>query len=321
MTLLEDADAELVGPAAPDPAALVRVGAARAPDVDPHLVYLAGLSTEKSRRTQRTALRVVAGLIGSSPERLAWERLRYQHTSAIRTRLAERYAPATVNRFLSAIRGVLLEARRLGLMSAEDCAAASDVKPAKGERLPAGRALARAEIKRLFAAAAADPLAGRRDAAIVALLFGCGLRRSELVALDLVAFDPGAGALRVLGKGNKERLAYVAAGRPALDGWLESRGAEPGPLFLPISSTGTFEFRRLSDDAVRGILARLARRARVKKFSPHDLRRTFISTLLDAGADLSVVQQLAGHAQVTTTQRYDRRGEAAKQRAAKLIKI
>lgn len=109
--------------------------------------------------------------------------------------------------------------------------------------------------------------------------------------------------------------------RAALTGWLRIRGEAPGPLFWPIDQAGRMIARRMTTQSVLEILQRRARRARVQRFSPHDLRRTFISDLLDAGADITTVAGLAGHASVTTTARYDRRGEETKRRAAELLVV
>ena len=107
----------------------------------------------------------------------------------------------------------------------------------------------------------------------------------------------------------------------ALREWLAARGERAGPLFVPISKRGRLLARRLTDKAVTWILSVRATEAGVAPFSPHDLRRTFISTLLDAGADLATVADLAGHANIATTAKYDRRGEAAKRKAAALLTV
>ncbi len=290
-------------------------------DQRPAAMFIARLAPG-SRRTMLQSLNAIAAILVPAADAwsLPWGQLRYQHTAALRTVLAERFAVATANKMLSALRGILKEAHRLGQMTAEQFARASDVEAVKGSALPRGRALEHGELRALFEACNSKTPSGLRDRGILGVLYGAGLRRSEIVTLDLSDFDANTGALRVHGKGNKERFAYAVNGmQRALAGWIEVRGPVPGPLFTSFARgrTGT----RLTDQSVMVILQRLATKAKVAAFSPHDLRRTFISDLLDAGADISSVQQLAGHAQVTTTSRYDRRGEHAKRKAAGLLHV
>src|SRR5213593_4730577 len=300
---------------------------ALAPDRHPAAVYVASLAPG-SRRTMRQALDTVAGLLTTgqaTAETLDWSRLRYQHTQAIRAALAARYAPATANKMLAALRGVLREAWRLGYASAEDYHRAADLPAVRGSTLPRGRALSAGELRALFAAVTdhARPATRARDAALLAVLYGAGVRRAEAVALDVADYDAETGALTIRrGKGNKARMMYATNGASdALAAWLTVRGSEPGPLFVPVNKAGRILLRRLTPESVFDRLQALAKRAGISRFSPHDMRRSFISDLLDNGADLAVVQAMAGHANPATTARYDRRGEHAKRRAAGLLVV
>lgn len=294
---------------------------------NPAAVYLSRLAPG-SRRTLRAALATIAVLLTGDPraeaDALDWGALRYQHTNAIRAQLAERYATATANKAIAALRGVLKEAWRLGRMSAEDYHRAADLATIRGETLPRGRGLSAGELRALFGACADDDSpTGRRDAALLAITYGCGLRRSEPVKLDLDDVDLAEATMTIRrAKGNKYRRAFLDAGTvTALSDWLAARGTEPGPLFHPITKGKRIIRRRLTDQAVLYILAKRADTATVAAFSPHDLRRSFISDLLDAGADVSTVKDLAGHSSVTTTTRYDRRGEVTRRKAAGLIRV
>ena len=104
-----------------------------------------------------------------------------------------------------------------------------------------------------------------------------------------------------------------------LGDWLAVRGAAPGGLFVPINKGGKLAGHRMTSRAVYTVLEKRRKEAGVVKLSPHDFRRTFVGDLLDAGVDLSTVQRLAGHADPSTTARYDRRGEAAKRKAVEVL--
>jgi integrase len=295
-------------------------------DQNPALVYLASLPARTGQRTQAQALRVVAGILSKGSQdvdRVDWGALRYQHTTLIRSKLIEADAPATANKILSALRGTLKEAWRLGLMTAEEYQRARDLNPITGVTLPAGRELSQGEILALMTACGNDESpAGTRDAAIIALLYGAGLRRDEVIKLDFEDYDKDSGALVVHGKRSKERTAYLVNGAAeAMADWLSLRGSSPGALFLAINKGGRVHGARMTSQAIYNMLVKRAGEANVKEFSPHDFRRTFISDLLDKGADIATVSKMAGHSDPKTTARYDRRPEEAKRKAAGLLHV
>jgi site-specific recombinase XerD len=294
-------------------------------DRNPAAVYLASLS-KSGRRTQQAALDKIAGMLtGGAADAFNcnWAAVRYQHAAAIRTMLAESYSPATANKMLSALRRVTKEAWKLGYVSAEIYQRVTSVENVKGETLPSGRELSTGELSSLMNACQTDPgPAGVRDAAMIALLYSWGLRRAEIIAINLSDYDPDTRELVIRGKRNKHRKAHLVAGAAdALVDWLVIRGLDSGPLFWPINKGGNLINSRLTTQAVYKMLRKRAKQAGVKDFSPHDLRRTFVSDLLDAGADIAIVSKMAGHASVQTTARYDRRPEKAKRKTAKLLHV
>jgi len=302
----------------PSSALALAPGAPLAPDRCPVRVYLAGRAPG-SRRALYGALRALAETIAGvplAPELVPWWRLEPAHVEALRAAMVTRYAPATGRRAMAALRGVLRRSVRLGLMDRLAFEAAIDVEPIAGGGTPPGRALEAGELEALLRAARSD-----QQRALVALAYGAGLRRSELVRLDLVHVELGdRPVVRVrAGKGRRDRDVPLPAGAAAhLERWIATRGTTPGPLFCPVRP---FSVRRLSDQWVLDTLRRLARRASVAAFSPHDMRRSYLSALLDLGVDLATVQSLAGHASPTTTARYDRRGERARRDGAARLHV
>jgi len=284
-------------------------------ELNPALVYVASLRSAASRRTMESALRTVAAELapGVPPELVAWHRLRFAHVAALKSRLsAGRQAP-TLNKLLSALRGVATAAVDLGLMTEADASWRSRVKgdrPRDDE--PAGRALAAAEVASLLGACDGGTLEGARDAAVVALLFGGGLRRSEIATLHLSGFDARRGRVSVVGKGDRRRTVQLAPdAADVVRRYAERRGRAPGPLVVSFDLSGAVRGdargpRGLSSAGVHYVLACVADRAGVGDVSPHDGRRTRITSMLEHGESVPDVRREAGHRSSATTDRYDR---------------
>lgn len=290
----------------------------------PAAVYLAQLGPS-SQQTMRHYLNKIASILTSGrcdADTLNWAALRYQHTAALRVVLVEQFRAPTANLMLCALRRVLKEALRLDLLDAKDYARAVDVATIKVTKKMRGRALTQNEIAALMNVCQTDPTStGARDAALIAILRGSGLRRREVVNLDLGDFNPKSGALEVRsGKGGKDRTVYLPSGAiGVVSDWVVVRSNASGALLCPVSKSKRVMRRRMTPQAVLFVLQKRATQAGVAAFSAHDFRRTFISDLLDAGVDIVTVQRLAGHADPATTSRYDRRGEAALRQAVQVL--
>jgi integrase/recombinase XerC len=208
-------------------------------------------------------------------------------------------------RALSAVRSLMRFACREGVLDHNP--AATVRTPKQPRRLP--RHLRPGEVETLLAAPAGDQPLARRDRALLETLYATGLRVAELVSLDWRDLDLDGRVLRVLGKGGKERMVpFGRAAAAALVSWRASWDelrrddfALDGPVFL------NHRGGRLTDRSVRRLLDRYVDAAALAAgVHPHTLRHTFATHLLEAGADLRAIQELLGHASVSTTQTYTR---------------
>jgi integrase/recombinase XerC len=231
---------------------------------------------------------------------------------AIRAFMAELYrqghARTSVARKLSALRAFGRYLRREGLIDTDPASLAAS--PKRERKVPAHLSID--EMTRLLEMPdPADPL-GCRDRAILELFYASGLRLSELVGLDLADVNLRARMVRVLGKGAKERLVpFNSATERSLREWLKvravmlanparrSEGREAQPLFL------NFRGNRLTGRSVQRLVARYVSACSTRfGISPHALRHSFATHLLQRGADLRAIQELLGHVQLSTTQQY-----------------
>lgn len=272
-----------------------------------------------------SALRMIARVLRSTtPERIAWEELRREDAQELLSWLQDSgHSSATQALYLAALRGVLREAWRQRRLDGDELRRIEDVKPYRGRRLPRGRALDVDELSHLVGRTQDDPRPlAIRDAAMIEVLYASGMRRSELVGADLCDLVPEDAGLRIIGKGNRERVVYLDdLAWSALNLWIdEVRGEAPGPLFLPMLKNGRPRRERMSSQSVAYVLRRRVLVAGTQTTLPHDLRRSFITHLLDNGEDLATVADLAGHASIETTRVYDRRGETRKKAAAQRLR-
>ena len=251
--------------------------------------------------------RFLAEYLGRDPAQIGAAEIETPAVRAFLTSLdREGLKKVTISRALSALKSCFRYACRMGFLPGNP---AQPVKSPKVEKtLP--RHLRPGEIERLIEAPSEeDEVFEARDRAVAELLYASGLRVSELVGLDWTDLDFRGRMLRVLGKGNKERV--VPFGRPAaqaLEEWrvhwaavrARNREADAGePVFL--NKHG----RRLSDRMVRFTIDRRTTAAGVPEgVHPHTLRHTFATHLLEEGADLRTIQELLGHSSLSTTQRY-----------------
>lgn len=293
-------------------------------NTDPVTVYLNSLASS-GRRSVKSLLHSSAAILGFEGELevMPWNLIEYQHLALVRNTLKKEGKSAnTINLALSSIRGVMKACFHLKLINADQMLLIEGITPVRGQRLPSGRSLSKAELTKLHRCCQQDKtVIGKRDYAVIALMLATGLRRSEVIAITMDDYNTRTGLLTIQsGKGNQQRTAYLNTdSRQVVSQWLMVRGKQPGHLFNPVSKTGTIVIKALTCQTIYDIIKQRSEQAKLDPVRPHDLRRTFVTQLLEAGVDINTTRQLVGHADIQTTARYDCRDLKIQQKAVKRL--
>lgn len=232
------------------------------------------------------------------------------------TMLADGLASATIARRLAALRSFVKLARTLGRVAWSIEVEAPRPEPRRDVRGPD-----RSDQKKLWRELESkDDARGRRDRAIIALLFDLALRRGEVAALDLADLDFKGKTIAVLGKGKREKvtLSLKPPTIKALEAWVFARGSDPGPLFIRTDRPASKD--RLTGESIARLVARHGKAAKVsRKVRPHGLRHAAITAALEGGLTVREVRAFSRHAKIETVMKYDDARDDPADRVAEFV--
>jgi len=266
---------------------------------------LSSLTSTSGKRTYDHAIREFVGWYCSEP------RLAFNRTVVLGYRIhleERRYAPATFNLRLAAVRRVAYEAADAGLLSPELAAGIRRVKGARRLGIRTGNWLTAEQGRRLLTMSEVETLRGSRDYAMLAVLIGCGLRRGELLDLTVESVQQREEhwvIADLVGKGGHVRTVPVPVWvKAALDRWTGAAGIQRGRVFRAINKVGRIWGDGMTPKVLWEVVRAAAAVAGIDKLAPHDLRRTCARLCHLAGGELDQIRFLLGHVSIQTTERY-----------------
>lgn len=277
-----------------------------------------------SRRTMRQALVTIAKWCSQDKVVYAtdfdWTTIDGEQALAIRRRLTEHYAPATTNKMLAALKGVMRTARDQGLINEAQYQGVARIRSVKIVPADDQPILTQAELGKLFQATSQDPGAsGRRDAAVLAVILATGLRRAEAAELNLQHLSLPNKTLQIVGETpDRVRTSPLDDGAArALADWVEVRDYGPGPLFLPTVRGGALRLRRMTDQSLYLLIKQIGDRAGLPELNSRMLRRTMIVRTIAGGADREALTQRVGHMSWLNAKAYDELAKLTRRRRVK----
>ena len=268
-------------------------------------LVLDALASEHSRRAyERALLDFLAWHADQGRPPLSKALVQAYKTHLQRTGLS----PSTVNLRLSAIRKLVREAADNGLIAPALAEGVARVKGVKAAGVRSGNWLTQEQAQALLDAPDVTTLKGQRDRAILAVLLGCGLRRSEAAALTLDHITQRDGRWVIcdlVGKGNRARTVPMPSwAKAALDAWTAAAGIVTGRVFRAVHKGGYVNGAAMTDQAIADVVRKYALALGFGDLAAHDLRRTFAKLAHKGGAGLEQIQLSLGHASIQTTERY-----------------
>ena len=267
-------------------------------------MVLQSVPSEHSKRNYAKALDEVFTLCANRSQGISRPLLMEYRASMIEKGLS----PSTINVRLAAVRKLVGEARRNGVLDAEEASQMSDVPNIRLQGRRMGNWLTRDQAKELLLVPDRLTLKGKRDYCILALLVGCALRRRELANLEIeeIQLREGRWVIADLsGKGGRVRTVAVPLWvKQAVNAWMTAAAIEDGKLLRSLTKAGKIKRDHLNDGAIWSVVESSAKEIGVFRFGAHDLRRTCAKLCRKNGGDLEQIKFLLGHSSIQTTERY-----------------
>lgn len=275
---------------------------------DPEAIVQVVLDAVDSSQTRRAYARALHGF-------MAWYNssgLRELNKATVQRYAAELKAQgmgaSSINQRLSAIRKLAAEAADNGAMPQQIANGIANVKGLRQEGTRAGNWLTKEQAQRLLDAPNARTVKGLRDRALIAVLLGCGLRRSEVAALTTSHIQERDGRwviVDLIGKRNKVRTVPMPSWtKKAIDEWTQAAHVKSGRVFRSVNKGDRVDGNSMTAQAIRDAVTQYAKALELGAVAPHDLRRTFAKLAHKGGAGLDQIQLTLGHASMQTTEKY-----------------
>jgi integrase len=268
-------------------------------------LLLHGLASFHTRRAYGKALDDFLAWYRAEPHGVFSKALVQEYRSSLEAR---NLAPSSLNIRLAAIRKLASEAADNGLLAPEIAAGIARVRGVRRHGVRAGNWLTREQAQALLDAPSASTRKGKRDRAILGLLIGCGLRRSEVTALEVKMLQQRENrwvVVDLVGKGNRVRTVPVPSWvKSLIDHWTAAGSITQGRLFRSLNKAGVISGDRITEKVIWWTVREYAGKIGIERLAPHDLRRTCAKLCRAGGGDIEQIQFLLGHASIQTTERY-----------------